>query len=45
MEREGIMFIPHTIPNHNVEKVALSVIIVVCIVGLALSARKPWGIM
>ncbi len=39
------MFIPPLFPAPNIERVALGVIVVVGVVGLALSARKPWIIM
>ncbi len=39
------MFIPPLFPAPNIERIALGVIVVVGVVGLALSARKPWIIM
>ncbi len=39
------MFIPPLFPAPNIERIALGVIVVVGVVGLALSARKPWVIM
>ena len=39
------MFIPPLFPAPNIERIALGVIVAVGIVGLALSARKPWIIM
>lgn len=39
------MFIPPLFPAPNIERVALGIIVVVGVVGLALSARKPWIIM
>ena len=39
------MFIPPLFPAPNIERIALDVIVVVGIVGLVLSARKPWVIM
>ena len=39
------MFIPPLFPAPNIERTALAVIVVVGIVGLTLSARKPWVIM
>ncbi len=39
------MFIPHLYPSHTIERISLGVIVAVGIVGLALSARKPWVIM
>ena len=39
------MIIPPLYPSPTIERVALGMIVVVGIVGLALSARKPWIIM
>ena len=39
------MIIPPLYPSPTIERISLGVIIVVGIVGLALSARKPWIIM
>ena len=39
------MFIPPLFPAPNIERIALGVIVVVGVVGLALSARKSWIIM
>ena len=39
------MIIPPLYPSPTIERISLGVIVVVGIVGLALSARKPWGIM
>ena len=39
------MFIPPLFPAPNIERISLGVIVAVGIVGLALSARKPWIIM
>ena len=39
------MIIPPLYPSPTIERISLGVIVVVGIVGLALSARKPWVIM
>ena len=39
------MIIPPLYPSPTIERIALGVIVAVGIVGLALSARKPWIIM
>jgi len=39
------MFIPPLYPSPTIERISLGVIVAVGIVGLALSARKPWVIM
>ena len=39
------MILPPLYPSPNIERISLGVIVVVGIVGLALSARKPWVIM
>ena len=39
------MILPPLYPSPNIEHISLGVIVVVGIVGLTLSARKPWVIM
>ena len=39
------MFIPPLFPAPNVERLTLVVIVAVGIIGLTVSARKPWMIM
>ena len=39
------MIIPPLYPSPMIERISLGVIVAVGIVGLALSARKPWIIM
>ena len=39
------MIIPPLYPSPTIEHISLGVIVAVGIVGLALSARKPWIIM
>ncbi len=39
------IIIPPIFPSPTIERISLGMIVVVGIVGLALSARKPWVIM
>ena len=39
------MIIPPIYPSPTIERISLGVIVAIGIVGLALSARKPWMIM
>ena len=43
--RRNKMIIPPLYPSPTIERISLGVIVAVGIVGLALSARKPWIIM
>ena len=39
------MILPPLYPSPNIERISLGVIVVVGIVGLTVSARKPWIVM